>query len=291
MNIKQAKEELKHTIEAYMKKDEYGRYRIEAVRQRPVLLMGPPGIGKTAIMEQIAKECGIGLVSYTITHHTRQSAIGLPFIEKKEHIAFSEFKLDLDVLLSKIDRLYRLKLHGGEVFLHPELCEMVNYADSLKKIKSIRVATNGTVIPSEKVLKVLAASKAVVQISDYPAFSGKAEKIAELFRMYGVKYVKLTGQKWRDMGEIKKRETNRFKSCSITRCTSLYRRKIYVCSRAAMMEELGCHFYDGIDIASDKRTLRRDILRIYNGEHCKACFYCDGDTDFAEEIPAGKQLL
>lgn len=33
MNIKQAKEELKHTIEAYMKKDEYGRYRIEAVRQ------------------------------------------------------------------------------------------------------------------------------------------------------------------------------------------------------------------------------------------------------------------
>ena len=215
----------------------------------------------------------------------------IPFIEKKEHIAFSEFKLDLDVLLSKIERLYRLKLHGGEVFLHPELCEMVDYADSLKKIKSIRVATNGTVIPSEKVLKVLAASKAVVQISDYPSFSVKAEKIAELFRMYGVKYVKLTGQKWRDMGEIKKRETNRFKSCSITRCTSLYRGKIYVCSRAAMMEELGCHFYDGIDIASDKRTLRRDILRIYNGEHCKACFYCDGDTDFAEEIPAGKQLL
>lgn len=44
----------------------------------PILLLGAPGIGKTQIMEQIAKECGIGLVSYTITHHTRQSAIGLP---------------------------------------------------------------------------------------------------------------------------------------------------------------------------------------------------------------------
>lgn len=83
MNIKQAKEELKHTIQAYIQKDEYGIYKMAAVRQRPVLLMGPPGIGKTAIMEQIAKECEIGLVSYTITHHTRQSAIGLPFIEKK----------------------------------------------------------------------------------------------------------------------------------------------------------------------------------------------------------------
>ncbi len=34
-------------------------------------------------MEQVAKECRIGLVSYTITHHTRQSAVGLPYIREK----------------------------------------------------------------------------------------------------------------------------------------------------------------------------------------------------------------
>ena len=44
--------------------------------------MGPPGIGKTQIMQQIAEETGVGLVSYTLTHHTRQSALGLPFIDK-----------------------------------------------------------------------------------------------------------------------------------------------------------------------------------------------------------------
>ena len=48
-----------------------------------MLLMGPPGIGKTQIMQQIAQECNIGLVAYTITHHTRQSAVGLPFIKEK----------------------------------------------------------------------------------------------------------------------------------------------------------------------------------------------------------------
>ena len=42
----------------------------------------PPGIGKTQIMQQIAEETGVGLVSYTLTHHTRQSALGLPFIER-----------------------------------------------------------------------------------------------------------------------------------------------------------------------------------------------------------------
>ena len=83
MNIQRAKQEIKDTIEAYLDKDEYGAYRIPEIRQRPVLLMGPPGVGKTQIMEQIASECDIGLVAYTITHHTRQSAIGLPYIEKK----------------------------------------------------------------------------------------------------------------------------------------------------------------------------------------------------------------
>lgn len=84
MNIRQAKEEIKHTIGAYLKKDETGAYKIPVRRQRPLLLIGPPGVGKTQIMEQTARECGIGLVSYTITHHTRQSAIGLPFIKERE---------------------------------------------------------------------------------------------------------------------------------------------------------------------------------------------------------------
>ena len=84
MNIKQAKDEIKHTVQAYLAKTEEGAYKIPAIRQRPILLMGPPGIGKTQIMEQIAREEKIGLVAYTITHHTRQSAVGLPPTREEE---------------------------------------------------------------------------------------------------------------------------------------------------------------------------------------------------------------
>ena len=83
MNIKEAKKQISNTLRAYLQRDELGNYLIPSVRQRPILLMGPPGIGKTQIMEQIASEENVGLVAYTITHHTRQSAIGLPFIEKR----------------------------------------------------------------------------------------------------------------------------------------------------------------------------------------------------------------
>ena len=84
MNIKRAKREIENAIKAYLQKDAYGDYLIPSIRQRPILLIGAPGIGKTQIMEQIARECDIALVAYTITHHTRQSAIGLPFILEKE---------------------------------------------------------------------------------------------------------------------------------------------------------------------------------------------------------------
>ena len=85
MNIKRAKEEIEHTVRAYLAKDALGEYAIPAIRQRPILLMGPPGIGKTQVMEQAARECGVALVAYTITHHTRQSAVGLPFIRQRNY--------------------------------------------------------------------------------------------------------------------------------------------------------------------------------------------------------------
>lgn len=85
MNILEAKNEIINTVHAYLLKDDNGEYAIPSIRQRPVLLIGPPGVGKTQIMEQIADECNIGLVSYTITHHTRQSAVGLPMISEDEY--------------------------------------------------------------------------------------------------------------------------------------------------------------------------------------------------------------
>ena len=92
MNIARAKEQVFNTIKAYSTKDEYGNYVLEPEQQRPLFLMGPPGIGKTAIVKQVAEEMGLGLVSYSITHHTRQSALGLP---KIVHRKFGDEEYDV----------------------------------------------------------------------------------------------------------------------------------------------------------------------------------------------------
>ena len=125
MNIKRAKEEIVNTVKAYLQKDEEGQYLIPAIRQRPVLLIGAPGIGKTAIMEQAARECNIGLVAYTMTHHTRQSAMGLPFISKKtyggEEKSVTEYTMS-EIIAAVYDRMESTGLKEGILFIDEINC-------------------------------------------------------------------------------------------------------------------------------------------------------------------------
>ena len=125
VDIKRAKQEVENAVEAYLLKDEQGEYRIPEIRQRPVLLMGPPGIGKTQIMEQIAKELKVGLVAYTITHHTRQSAVGLPFIKEREYggktYSVTEYTMS-EIIASVYEKIEKTGIKEGILFLDEINC-------------------------------------------------------------------------------------------------------------------------------------------------------------------------
>ena len=125
MNIKQAKEQIKNAMTAYFTKDQRGNYVIPMHKQRPIFLMGPPGIGKTAIMEQVAAELGVGMLSYSMTHHTRQSALGLPYIEHKTYgdkeYAVSEYTMS-EIIASIYDLMEETGVQEGILFLDEINC-------------------------------------------------------------------------------------------------------------------------------------------------------------------------
>lgn len=125
MNIRQAKEQIEFAMRAYFSKDEYGRYRLPAERQRPMFLMGPPGVGKTAIMAQIASELNVALLSYSMTHHTRQSALGLPFIVQKTYgereYSVSEYTMS-EIIASVYDLMEETGKREGILFLDEMNC-------------------------------------------------------------------------------------------------------------------------------------------------------------------------
>ncbi|MGM9630594.1 ATP-binding protein [Butyricicoccus sp.] len=137
MNILRAKQEIIHTVRAYLAKDGEGNYCIPSVHQRPVLLMGPPGIGKTAIMEQVATECGIALVSYTITHHTRQSAIGLPYLTKRNYsgkeLTITEYTMS-EIIASVYDKMEETGLREGILFIDEINCVSETLAPTMLQL-------------------------------------------------------------------------------------------------------------------------------------------------------------
>jgi hypothetical protein len=142
MTIKQAKEYIKSTVNLYLKKDEFGEYRIPVVRQRPIFLLGAPGVGKTAVMEQIAQELGIALVSYSMTHHTRQSALGLPFIEEKEYegknYRVSEYTMS-EIIASIYDVMRESGIKEGILFLDEINCVSETLAPSMLQFLQYKV--------------------------------------------------------------------------------------------------------------------------------------------------------
>ncbi len=145
MNIREAKEEVKNIVKAYLAKDETGMPCIAEEHRRPVLLMGPPGIGKTAIMEQIASELNINLVSYTITHHTRQSAIGLPSIVHRSFngvdYAVTEYTMS-EIIASVYEQIEQTGIKEGILFLDEINCVSETLAPTM--LQFLQYKTFGT---------------------------------------------------------------------------------------------------------------------------------------------------
>ncbi len=142
MNVQQAKDYIKQTVSLYLTKGEFDEYVIPVVRQRPIFLLGAPGVGKTAIMEQVAQELSIALVSYSMTHHTRQSAIGLPFIRHEE---FDGLEYDVteytmsEIIASIYETMKETGIREGILFLDEINCVSETLAPSMLQFLQYKV--------------------------------------------------------------------------------------------------------------------------------------------------------
>ncbi len=134
MDIQKATQQIEGSARAYLSKDNDGLYRIPFEMQRPLILMGPPGVGKTAIVAQVADNLGINFVSYSITHHTRQSALGLPYIAdatfKGEDYKVSRYTMS-EIIASVYDAIEASGIQEGILFLDEINCASETLAPAM----------------------------------------------------------------------------------------------------------------------------------------------------------------
>ena len=142
MNIQEAKNQAKYAVISYLSKDEFGEYKIQVERQRPIFLVGPPGVGKTEIMSQVAEEMDIALVSYSMTHHTRQSAIGLPFIAEHQYgdesYRTTEYTMS-EIIASVYDKMEETGKREGILFLDEINCVSETLAPAMLQFLQMKI--------------------------------------------------------------------------------------------------------------------------------------------------------
>lgn len=230
----------------------------------------------------------------------------MQYYRQPMHVQWDVIEKSVKKFLECIDRVEKVGILGGEPLLYPELDKVIYLLEASPKVKTIRIVTNGTLIPKdENILKALTGRKVVVQLNNYlNAYAGVADELAKLFDERKIKYklLKKDGTEWVDYGDLSSRNrseeelTEQFKRCRIE-CRSLYNGKLYYCPRSGhgmdlkLLSEVN---KDYVDLADSNSTVEETREKLYEllceKKYIEACNHCDKGTKFCKPIPAAIQM-
>ena len=234
----------------------------------------------------------------------------IPYFKNQVVVPINKLKRDIDLLFSKVDYVFKLKLLGGEGFLYPELVAYIDYIynNYHNQIGSIRIGTNGTIEPSDEIIQMCKRDEVVVDISDYskavPCIS-KLESVKKKLSSNGVMVdIKRTGEQWLDMGfpiskpEGKNEEMLRkhFEKCAMF-CRQFADGKLfYCCSNCAAVKaglyELNENDYFDFAENFNRKELLEYELGFSKLGHTSFCSVCQGGSEEANpwHVEVAKQL-
>lgn len=211
---------------------------------------------------------------------------------------------DLDKVLSSVRRIKEVLLIGGEVMLYKELVEIVNYCISEPKIKKIIITTNGTIIPSQEIWKVLENPKVTLRISGYGTnVAPDRHLLVEEADRRGIRYEDHDGMIWKNVGENYKRYRSFkelkgiFQDCMMRSCVGMtHDGKIFFCSRQVAAYYTSDYPQptenEYLDVrSSTPQELKKKWSKFYRQKYISTCDYCDGITRDSKAIGTALQII
>ena len=225
----------------------------------------------------------------------------MQYYEHPVNFPVSQIKEDCRKLLELDIRIRCIHLIGGEPFLYKELQELILLLQHSRKVESIRIITNGTIIPDDSLLEYLKLSKVHILISNYVHIGAKTNELFKFLQNAGID-VRLSTVPWynyhhnfsgfkRTPGEL--REI--YKSCGLA-CREMLNGEIHLCPTSAHGVYLGLIPQDPASFVSirhngskkEKKNILRKLKHLLNDQVPNACNYCSGGN--GEIIPVAEQL-
>ena len=213
----------------------------------------------------------------------------IPKFDKCSHFTSSlmDIKFSIDKLTNSVNKIRHFIVLGGEPLLHNHLPEIIEYACNKSNIDIVNIITNGTLMPSDKLLATLKRynNKSYVLISNYSVNEDlldklKQDKIKNIFKENNIKFQLVKNWTWnKECGFAEEKFSHieskiKFKDCYRTKCTQVLDSKINICAKAGTGRMLNLvNSNDYIDL---KKTndLRKELLAFYKKDCDEACEYC-----------------
>ena len=209
------------------------------------------------------------------------------------HLSSDEIQSDFDLLFKHIDYVMEIPICTGESLLNAEVaadaCSYVyeNYKD---RYYVLSIVTNGSVIPSDEVMRSFTKSKTVISISAYPKNSNTMQALINKCKEFGVSHLLNTTcnvDNWHDFGDPRTLSiavpTQLSDGCW-TAAQGLLDGWLYMCSIQAYAQEIvgigSIQPGDAFDLrhpVSDES--RKEVYRIISAQpekgyvsHCTRCY-------------------
>lgn len=198
----------------------------------------------------------------------------------------------------------------GEPFANKEIAKVIDRCAGISNIEKIEVSTNGTIMPNEETIQVLAkwADKVTVRFSIYDCVSeeDRQEKIDVLkangVNVYNYHFMFSTGE-WFDSGDYwQERNENReqvrtvYKSCCNRNCWTLADDYMACCGKILTLRDLKKEYGENdnvLNITSLRSEAKNFLYELsefdnrYINDVPEICAYCKQQN---ERIPAAIQL-
>ncbi|RGE65425.1 radical SAM protein [Anaerotruncus colihominis] len=252
------------------------------------------------------------------TFNCKNCNMFMPYFESPRHLPVRELTDDFDLFFARVDWVSGFGLLGGEPFLHPELYEILTHLCGryAGRIGEISIITNGTIVPDQRLLELMARHNVRVHISDYSKAVPYAEKQAQVVRALmdsGVDYRVNESLVWTDFGfpnhpwRLSKEQA----AAHMQSCAPVFRGlnsgRLYFCHVVWAAQRCGLYEPAGADSLclaaidpssdADRRALLEYSLGSMAGgslSFCKFCGGCGSDNrNFVQpaiQAPRGVQM-
>lgn len=214
---------------------------------------------------------------------------------------------NIAIILKSLTCVSTLQIQGGEPFIYSDLERLLDFVGQFEKVKKLSIATNGSIVPSNKLMETLKRNKVSVRISNYglcPKKTLELEKKCERFGVDRCTYDFATKTAmWYDEGGINNFTTpphmrtqdsldEAFNTCKFRSCLTLDNGDLTHCSRSSRS-----YVVQGFERVPDDFVHVEDTLRfqmkfwqyILAPQPMTACRYCNGTRD-SMMIPPAVQL-